>query len=149
MGVLSALPIIQAGNLCCCLWVITGGIVAAYLLQQNDPAPIAAGDGAIVGLMAGVIGAFINLVLSIPITLLLAPVQRAVFERLIDSGAMPPEFRETITAGFGGAFVIVVSFVMTLFAGVVFSTLGGVVGAMIFRRPPPPAVIDVPPTREF
>jgi hypothetical protein len=149
MGVLSALPIIQAGNLCCCLWVISGGVVAAYLLQQNDPAPIAAGDGAIVGLMAGVIGAFINLVLSIPITLLLAPVQRAVFERLIDSGAMPPEFRETIAAGFGGAFVIVVSFVMTLFAGVVFSTLGGVVGALIFRRPPPPAVIDVPPPREF
>ena len=32
MGVLSALPIVSAGNYCCCLWVISGGLVAAYVL---------------------------------------------------------------------------------------------------------------------
>ena len=31
MGVLTALPIISAGNLCCCLWVLSGGAVAAYM----------------------------------------------------------------------------------------------------------------------
>ena len=29
MGVLSALPLISAGNFCCCMWVISGGLVAA------------------------------------------------------------------------------------------------------------------------
>ena len=54
MGVLSALPLVAAGNLCCCLWVVSGGVVAAYLLQQNQSAPITPGDGALVGLLAGV-----------------------------------------------------------------------------------------------
>jgi hypothetical protein len=149
MGVLSALPIISAANLCCCLWVIAGGVVAAYLLQQNDPAPIAAGDGAIVGLMAGIIGAFVNLVLSIPITLLMAPIMGPLIERLIDVGAMPPELRENMTARFSGTLLIIVGFVLTLFAGVVFSTLGGAIGALIFRKPARPMVIDVPPPREY
>ena len=148
IGVLSALPIVNALNLCCCLWVVTGGVVAAYLLQQNDPMPITTGDGAAVGLMAGVIGAFVNLLLSIPIAILLAPMQQAFFERMADSG-MPPELREMVTAGIGSAMMIVVGFILMLIAGVVFSTLGGVLGAAIFRRPPNPAgappVIDVPP----
>ena len=78
MGVLSALPIISAGNLCCCLWIISGGLVAAYVLQQNQPTPITPGDGALVGLLAGLAGAGIYLVLSIPITFLVAPLQRQV-----------------------------------------------------------------------
>ena len=56
MGVLSALPIVAAGNLCCCLWIISGGVVAAYLLQQNQSAPVTPGDGALVGLLAGMAG---------------------------------------------------------------------------------------------
>ena len=33
-----------------------------------------------------------------------------------------------------------------LFLGAVFSTLGGLLGALIFRKtPPPPGVIDIPP----
>jgi len=47
IGVLSALPIINIGN-CCCLWVIGGGVLATYLMQQNHPYPIAAADGALV-----------------------------------------------------------------------------------------------------
>ena len=47
MGVLSALPIVNMGN-CCCLWVLGGGAIAAYLLQQDHPAPINLGDGALV-----------------------------------------------------------------------------------------------------
>ena len=44
MGALSALPFVNAGNLCCCLWVITGGVVASYLLQQNQSAPLTPGE---------------------------------------------------------------------------------------------------------
>jgi len=32
LGILSALPIVSAANLCCCLWVVAGGVLAAYLL---------------------------------------------------------------------------------------------------------------------
>ena len=75
IGVLSALPIISAGNFCCCLWVLSGGALAAYLLQQNQSSPVDAGDGAIVGLLAGLIGAVVHTLLSIPIVLFFGPMQ--------------------------------------------------------------------------
>ncbi len=58
IGVLSALPIISVGNCLCCMWVIGGGVLAAYLLQQNQAAPISSSDGAMTGLLAGLVGAW-------------------------------------------------------------------------------------------
>jgi hypothetical protein len=146
MGVLSALPLISAGNLCCCLWVVSGGVVAAYILQQNQAAALTPGDGAIVGLMAGVIGAFVYLALSIPISILIAPMERMVMQRIVDNSNMPPEFRDYMGTYVGGGIRIALGFIFMLFAGSIFSTLGGLIGAAIFRKTPPPGTIDVTPT---
>jgi len=32
-----------------------------------------------------------------------------------------------------------------LFVGAIFSTIGGLIGAMVFKRDTPPGVIDIPP----
>ena len=45
IGVLSALPLVNAVNCCCCLWVLVGGALAAYLRQQNNPYQIDAAEG--------------------------------------------------------------------------------------------------------
>ncbi len=37
IGILSSLPYIKGGNVCCCLWVVSGGLLAAWLMQQNTP----------------------------------------------------------------------------------------------------------------
>ena len=74
IGVLSALPVINLAN-CCCAWILFGGALAAYLMQQNHPEPIQIGDGAIVGLLAGLVGAFVWLIVSIPISMVMAPFQ--------------------------------------------------------------------------
>ena len=145
-GVLSALPFIGAFNACCCLWIVTGGVTAAYLLQDREPNSIQVGDGALVGLMAGVIGAFVYLILSIPITLLMAPMMSAFTDRIVNEGNFPPEVREMLTSGIGTAAGIILAFFAYLAAGIVFSTLGGILGTLIFRKPARPPVIDVPPT---
>lgn len=145
IGVLSALPIVSAGNVCCCLWVVSGGAVAAYLLQQNQAAAITPGDGALVGLFAGIVGAFVYLLLSIPITLIVGPMERIVLRRLLeDSGDMPPEFRDYLTY-MGGRIRLVIGFILMLCVGSTFSTLGGLLGAMIFRKPLAPGIANVPP----
>ena len=36
IGILSALPVISWGN-CCCLWVVSGGVLAAYSTPGFDP----------------------------------------------------------------------------------------------------------------
>ena len=140
VGVLSALPIISAGNLCCCLWATSGGAVAAYVLQQNRPTPIAQGDGALVGLLAGLVGALVYLVVSIPIAFLIAPMERVLMERISSSGNMPPEFREWARTYVGGAAGVAVGFAVMLVVGSIFSTLGGLLGAMFFRKEAPPAL---------
>ena len=147
MGVLSALPLISAGNLCCCLWVVSGGAVAAYVFQQNQSDAITPGDGAIVGLMAGVIGAFVYLALSIPISILIAPMERMLMQRIVDNSNMPPEFRDYMGTYVGGGIRIALGFMAMLVAGSIFSTLGGLLGSAIFRKTPPPGIIDVPPLR--
>jgi hypothetical protein len=145
MGVLSALPIISAGNLCCCLWVVSGGVVSAALLQQNQTSPVTPAEGALAGLLAGMFGAVVYLVLSIPITILLAPLHRLLVDRLVDSGSLPPEFREYVAGYVGGALGAAVNFIAMLTAGIVFSTIGGLIGVAVFRVPQPPKSADVPP----
>ena len=148
-GMLSALPLIAAGNLCCCLWLVGGGVAAAYLLQQNQSTPITPADGALVGLLAGVAGAFVYLVVSIPINLLVAPLEQRIFQRLAETmNNMPPEFREYATRSTSGgvrAAMAVFSFMFMLLLGAVFSTIGGLLGVLIFARKTQPGVIDVPP----
>ncbi len=154
MGVLSALPIISAGNACCCLWVVSGGLVAAYLFQQERTAPITPADGALVGLLAGLTGALVRTVVSIPVDLLVAPMEQAMLQRVLDMGTLPPEMRDVLDrygrgAATGGAYFIIshiFSLMFWLFAGGVFSTLGGTLGALIFKTQNPAAVIDIPPT---
>ena len=154
MGALSALPIISAGNLCCCLWVITGGLVAAYMFQQNHPTPMTPGDGALVGLLAGLCGAVITVVLSIPISILVGPMEQAILQRVAEmAGNMPPEMRDAIERygreGQTMAFMVVarmVALMFWLFVGAIFSTIGGLLGAAIFRRQAPPSnTIELPP----
>jgi hypothetical protein len=153
MGVLSALPLISAGNLCCCLWVLSGGALAAYLLQQNTRVAITPGDGALVGLLAGLVGAVATTIISIPIDIMVGPMQRALAENILNmAGNMPPEMRDMVERVsrrnqampfmmIGRAF----AFVFWVFVGGIFSTIGGLLGALIFKKDTPPGVIDIPP----
>jgi hypothetical protein len=135
MGALSALPLISAGNVCCCLWIVSGGAVAAYVLQQNHETTVTPGDGALAGLLAGIVGAFIYLVLSIPITILMAPMERVMMERILrNAGSVPPEFRNYVGTNIGTAFRVAVGFLFMLVCGCIFSTLGGLLGAVLFKR---------------
>jgi hypothetical protein len=141
MGALTALPIV---NFCCCLWVLGGGVIAAYLLQDQEPGPITAGDGATVGLFAGLVGAVVSLVISVPFNLLMAPMRQRAIEQMLRNGSFPPEFERFATGAIFGALGLVFTFIIMLMVGAIFSTVGGLLGAAIFRKKTPPGVIDVP-----
>lgn len=150
IGVLSALPFVSLGN-CCCLWVIGGGVLAAWLLQQNQSVSIETGDAALVGLYAGLIGAVVAMVVQIPLTLALGPMQEEMLRQWAErSGDMPDELRqvfENLEASGGlSAIGLLVGFGIMLVLGAIFSTLGGLLGALFFRRqPPPPATAQTLP----
>lgn len=157
IGVLSALPVINIVNLCCCAWVVAGGALASHLMQQNHPAPINAGDGAIVGLLAGALGAIVGTVLSVPIAMMMGPFQLQMMERVMQGAQdMPPEVRsifEQMQGGMGGAALgigFIFSLLFSLFFYSIFGLFGGLLGAVIFRKdappPPPPSAGFDPPT---
>ena len=145
MGLLSALPGVSLGNCCCCAWLVAGGVVAAYLLQAKTEDPIALGDGALVGLLAGLFGAVVNLVISVPMNLLLGPVQQRLLSRISEiQPDLPENVRQAIdTFGTKGVSIAgaIMTFFMMLVLGAVFSSLGGLLGAFFFKK----KVAPVPP----
>ncbi|OFW11294.1 MAG: hypothetical protein A3H96_16470 [Acidobacteria bacterium RIFCSPLOWO2_02_FULL_67_36] len=151
IGVLSALPIVNAGNCCCCLWVIAGGALATYLLQQNTPYQVTAADGALVGLLAGLIGGVVAGILSIPLHAVTAGFMRQIMERIIANNPdFPPEARDALERfGMASGAGLVISALFNIVISTVFGLLGGLLGVAIFKKkdlppPPPPGTIDVP-----
>ena len=137
-GVLSALPIIKGGNACCCLWVITGGVVAAYLLQANHPYPITLADGAMTGALAGIIGAFLWVLISIPIDLLTAPLDERMKDFVLSSTDLPESMRQMIESmqqpSGPTALKVTGQLAFGVVVGCIFSTIGGILGAVFFQK---------------
>jgi hypothetical protein len=72
LGLLSSIPILQYGNCLCCMWILGGGGLAAYLLNQQRPGGLTYGDGAFGGIISGVIGAIVSTLVSIPVRMMMA-----------------------------------------------------------------------------
>jgi hypothetical protein len=128
--------------------VICGGLLGAYLDQQNDPRPITVGRGALTGFLSGMIGSVVWLVVSLLMNALLAPLQERVAGDFIrNTRDLPPEVRTMLESlGANPAIGVVFGFMMILFAGAIFATLGGVLGAAFFRKDAAPAQGDpLPP----
>jgi len=144
IGVMSALPFVKV---CCCLWILGGGAIAAFLLQANDENPITLGDGALVGLFSGLLGAVIDLVVSISIHLVRGMDVQDELSQVTQFPNMPPEMVDAIarigSSGFAAVLLMGIGFIMMLMLGAIFSTLGGLLGAFFFKKkvapvPPPP-----------
>ena len=152
IGVLSALPVIGLAN-CCCAWILFGGGLAAYLMQQQRAAPISVGDGALVGLLAGMIGAVVWTVVAIPLNAMLMPLQTDLIEQALSNASdMPPEVRaflETLRSGPVMGAAAVIGFFVTFCVCTVFGMVGGLFGGLFFRKdsppPPPPPTFTSPP----
>jgi hypothetical protein len=153
IGVLSALPIINNANISCA-WILFCGAQAAYLKHQKHPEPIQAGDGAIVGLLAGIAGSFVWLILSIPISIVIAPLQSQMSQRVLRNASdMAPELRQLLESMSGGPAIgigLLFGFFVMLIVSTLFGMLGGLFGAMMFRKsqPPvvPPPIPPIPPS---
>jgi len=152
IGVLSALPVINLAN-CCCAWILFGGALSAYLMQQNHPEPIQTGDGAIVGLLAGIIGAFVWVIVSVPIGVAMAPFQSAMAERAMrDAAEMAPELRgifENMSGAPAMGIGLIFGFFVMLCVSTVFGMIGGLFGALMFKKHQPPLIPPPIPPQSF
>ena len=151
IGVLSALPFVNIAN-CCCLWVVGGGVLAAYLMQQNHPYAITAADGALVGMLAGLIGGVLGVLLSIPIEMAMGPLQQRLLDQFIlNNPDVPAESKrifENMAAGGASALMVGFKLMFSVVVGLIFGMLGGLLGVALFKKeapPPPPGTVEVLP----
>lgn len=152
LGLLSVIPLISAVNICCCAWAIGGGLLATYLYVKNSSRPAQIGDGALLGIIAGLVGAIVYFVLGLPIGLLTGQATIRMIAGLAKSlnpeAARAIEQQVAIAQQQTLAQQIVSAIPGLLIVGVlliVFSTLGGILGIPLFEKrkggtniPPPP-----------
>lgn len=137
IGILSALPFISVAN-CCCLWIVGGGFLAAYADAQNSPGNLPMTRGALDGFLAGIAGAFVWLVAAAALDGLIGPLQRQFAEEMARrSQAMPPETRawfEALASRSTSPLRWMLGFFFQLGVGMVFAPVGGMLGALFFKK---------------
>jgi uncharacterized protein involved in cysteine biosynthesis len=136
-GVLMAIPLV---NCLCCLWIIGGAMLASYLLARNSTASLTSGDGAIVGVFAGIVAAVVEAFVSLPFQALNQQFLRRFMEQLSQfTEDMPSGWEKWLDIGRGGIspawFLLSLVISMAVFA--VFGALGGVIGASLFGKKKP------------
>ena len=139
IGVMSALPVIGSANVCCCLWVVAGGVLVVYLQQQNRPDPVETADAVLGGLIAGIIGAVIAAAGQYLMYSITGEVwQEAVRESLEQQSELPPEMRDTIIRFLSGPSLWFIALAIGIPVNAVFAMLGALLGLAFFRKKLPP-----------
>ena len=102
IGVLSALPVVNVAN-CCCLWVVVGGGLTTYLLQQARPAPVETSEAALFGLIAGLVGGVLYMTATAVILsgAMGAQLMDQLRETMNNNPEMPAEVRDRISSADG------------------------------------------------
>jgi hypothetical protein len=142
IGVLSSLPIVSAANVCCCLWVVAGGLLTAYLQQQAQPTPLDAAEAALGGLIAGCLGALLSLLVSAVVltgTSAGAGLEET-FRDMLDRPEVPSEVRDRVVGAVAGRGFLMIIGAVTLPVYAVFGMLGALLGRAFFKKQPPPTV---------
>lgn len=148
MGVLSVgtslIPVPMA-NWCCCLWGVLGGVLAVYLHVKRSPTPVRTGDGAILGLLAGGIGALVYILIAFPLTYFTVDpelVQAQIEERMRQQG------QQFDIRPYWGMFLFLIMFLFGI-GLTVLSLIGGLIGVPIFEKREAGAAPPPPPPQNF
>jgi hypothetical protein len=133
-GVLSGIPIM---NCLCCLWIIGGGIAAVFFLNKESPRLLTMGDGAVVGILSGLVATAVDFLISIP----LAPITNKFIANLMERFAqyadeMPSGWETWLDKGAAETHISLV-LLGVLINAIVFSVLGalgGIIGVSLFKK---------------
>jgi hypothetical protein len=134
VGLLSAIPVL---NYCCCIWGIGGGALAGFLYIKSSPVPVKIGEGAVVGVLSGIIGAVLYFIIGVPIAYFISGAN--LEQTLRGAGVQLP-------AGISGLLLFVISGLIVGALLFVLSIIGGLISVPIFEKrkdiPPPPPPQD-------
>jgi hypothetical protein len=135
MTVLSLIPYVTYGNVLCCLWVQLGGGLTVWLLDRQRPGSIKYSDGALAGVLSGLIGAIITTILFIPMQIfLMTPESAAALKAQFEQQQMPPAAMDMVmrfmAPGFDMSRTLIVLVLYMVIDGL-FAMIGGILTTAI------------------
>jgi uncharacterized membrane protein YoaK (UPF0700 family) len=155
IGLVSGIPVISLVNCCCCAGILGGGVFAYYMYREEHTegmVPLESSDALILGIMAGVIGAFVQALIHGILVLLFAGMQeqlmRSIMGKIVDkleqSGSFPSDaldqMRDQIEKSMRESntmWGVMLNLFMSLIIYPIFAMLGGLLGYGIFRSKKP------------
>ena len=162
IGLVSGIPVISLVNCCCCAGILGGGVFTYYLYRNEHVegmVPLESSDALILGIMAGVVGAFVQAVIHGFMILLFAGVQQelmrnimgGIIDRLERSGGFPSDaidqMRDQIERSLRESntmWGVMLNLFMSLIIYPIFAMLGGLLGYAMFRTKKPEQTPSAP-----
>ncbi len=140
-GILSAIPLV---NCLCCLWIIGGAMLASYLLAKDSKVTLNAGDGAIIGAVAGLVATFTEAIVSIPFNAMSSELFTKFTEKLSDySQDIPQGWEKFLQGGYESTWLwFFIGLLITAVIFIALGILGGVIGISLFSKKKPPQPQD-------
>ncbi len=133
-GVLTAVPMV---NCFCCLWIIGGAMLAAYLFGKGSPTPLTPGDGAVLGILTGIIAAVTDAIVSLPFETMNREYVQRFMDQLSQLLEEMPSGWEGLLERRAGGMTPAWFFLNLLASAVIYAALGilgGAIGASIFGK---------------
>jgi hypothetical protein len=145
IGVMSGLPLISAGNVCCCLWVIAGGVLAMHLQQKSQPTPVESSQAVLTGLIAGAVGAVIAGLLNLALLPLTGPLTQRLITQWVDAMPnIPPEIHDRLqnmqVSGAANVAGLIIGLCFSIPMYAIFAMLGALLGRAMFKPKNPPVL---------
>lgn len=128
-------------NVVCCLGVVIGGAVTTHQYVRRTEGPIQAGDGAVLGAIAGAGGSILSSILDqalrpldLDMKSILEPFQKQMMQNAQSGQGMSPEMMQQLQGDGGEMFTMlgIMMMVINVIVFAVFGALGGAIGSAIF-----------------
>jgi hypothetical protein len=157
LGVLSSIPYLNFAC-CCCVWIIGGGVLAAYVYIRESAIPATLGRGVGLGLLTGIIGTIVSALFMMPRYLInrsgLIDQIKHSFDQVPNIPAETRQMMSTILASEGAIVIILVLMLLSMFvAYCVLAMLGGGIGVALFEKRTtdsvPQTPVDIEPPTEI
>lgn len=142
----SRTPLLNLGNCLCCLWVVAGGFLAAWMVRRSLPpgGNLTSSEGAMTGFLAGVFGALFGTFLHYFFAFIGLDFSTAMLNEMLSGMEdMPEELAESMEAIRSmGAFhpvMVVLGLVSSFIVNSIFATAGGLIAASLLKKQSAPS----------
>jgi len=151
IATISSVPGLSLINCFCCAGVIAGGITAVYFYNKEltpEMLPLTAGDGVVLGGLAGIIAAFLSVLLHLAVYIMFgniaARIAYEVFRSILETSNLPAEIADAVEEALRVALeqgltplLVFIQLAQDLFLFTLFGVVGGLIGYALFKRKGP------------